>query len=142
MGGYVRRREQLPRTTRLTLQADFQRVFRQGCSVADRNLVVYLLPNDLPWSRLGLRVGKRLGNAVCRNALRRRLREAFRRYRGELPAGFDIICIARAGTTKKSTELQRSLCTLVPRAAKRVRSKPCQAPVDVSTRVRRHEQPG
>lgn len=138
----MRRREQLPRTTRLTLQPDFQRVFRQGCSVADRNLVVYLLPNDLPWSRLGLRVGKRLGNAVCRNALRRRLREAFRRYRDELPAGFDIICIARAGTTKQSTELQRSFCALVPRAARRARSKSCQAPADVPTRTRRSDQPG
>jgi len=138
----VRQREQLPRTTRLTLQADFQRVFQQGCSVADRNLVVYLLPNDLPWLRLGLRVGKRLGNAVCRNALRRRLREAFRRYRGELPAGFDIICIARAGTTRQSTELQRSFCALVLRAARRARSRPCQAPVDVSTHARRSDQPG
>ena len=110
--------ERFPWTTRLTRQADFQRVFLQGRSVADRNLVVYLLPNDLDWSRLGLRVGKRSGNAVCRNALRRRLREAFRRYRRELPVGFDIICIARASATGEFPELGRSLCALVSRAAK------------------------
>jgi len=118
-GGCVRQRERLPRSTRLTRQADFQHVLRQGCSVADRNLVVYLAPNELPWSRLGLRVGKRVGNAVCRNAFRRRLREAFRHNLSDLPAGFDIVCIVRVGARTYSRELHRSLCTLVSRAARR-----------------------
>ena len=116
--------ERFPQIARLTRQADFQRVLGRGTSVADRNLVVYLLPNGLGWSRLGLRVGKRLGNAPRRNALRRRLREAFRRRRSELPAGFDIVCIVRASAASEFAELGRSLDSLLLRATRRSGLKP------------------
>jgi ribonuclease P protein component len=93
-------------------------VFATRCSRADRALVIYVAPNDLVWSRLGLSVGKRVGNAVRRNYIKRRLREAFRTQKSELPKGLDIICVARPEVTDERGNLARSLHVLVLRAAR------------------------
>lgn len=80
---------------RLTRQRDFERVFARRCTAGDARLVVYLDANDLGITRLGIKTGKRLGNAAVRSAHRRYIREAFRLAQHELPAGLDIICIPK-----------------------------------------------
>lgn len=101
----------------LRLRADFARAFASNCRRGDDLLVAYIAPNGLKWSRLGLSVSKRLGNAVRRNYLRRKIREAFRLHRSDLPTGLDIVCIARRGALRANADLARSLCTLVRKAA-------------------------
>ena len=61
----------------------------------DALLIVYVAANGLAWSRLGISVSKRVGKAVQRNYVRRRIREAFRSMKADLPTGLDIVCIAR-----------------------------------------------
>jgi ribonuclease P protein component len=51
--------------------------------------------------RLGVTVSKRVGNSVVRNRVKRCIREWFRHAREELPAGSDIVVIAR----RKAREL-------------------------------------
>ena len=80
---------------RLRLRADFSRVFAEKRSAGDELLIVYVSANHLAWSRLGLSVGKRVGRAVQRNRVRRRLREAFRLNKSKLPQGYDIVCVAK-----------------------------------------------
>ena len=58
-------------------------------------LLVYALPNGLERLRLGLSVGRRCGNAVRRNRLKRLLRETFRLNRGSWPVGYDLLVVAR-----------------------------------------------
>ncbi|MAD19583.1 MAG: ribonuclease P protein component [Planctomycetaceae bacterium] len=58
-------------------------------------LLVYALPNRLERLRLGLSVGRRCGNAVRRNRLKRLLRETFRRNRASWPVGYDLLVVAR-----------------------------------------------
>lgn len=58
-------------------------------------LTVFVHANGLDHPRLGLSVGKRVGSAVRRNAVKRRIREAFRLLQHELPAGFDLVVTAR-----------------------------------------------
>ena len=99
------------------MRADFARVFSGKCRRGNDVLVVYVAPNGLTWSRLGLSVSKRLGNAVRRNYIKRRLREAFRTEKSELPKGLDIICVARPEVTNESRDLARSFRALVLRAA-------------------------
>ena len=99
------------------MRADFARVFSGKCRRGDDVLVVYVAPNGLAFSRLGLSVGKRLGNAVRRNYLRRRIREAFRLHKTDLPIGLDIVCVARPGALRPDVDLAHSLRTLVPVAA-------------------------
>jgi len=98
------------------LRAEFERVFAAKCSRADALLVVYVAANDLAWSRLGIITSKRVGSAVQRNYARRRIREAFRRMKSDLPTGYDIVCIARADAAKRALDVAASLEKLVLKA--------------------------
>jgi len=86
------------RRGRLSRSAEFDRVFRQGRSHANRVLVLYGFPRsdaaaDEP--RLGLSVSRRVGGAVERNLVKRLLREAFEREAERLPSGHDVVIVAR-----------------------------------------------
>jgi ribonuclease P protein component len=84
---------------RLSRSAEFDRVFRQGRSHANRVLVVYGFPradeNPPAPPRLGLSVSRRVGGAVERNHVKRLLREAFEQESARLPEGHDIVIVAR-----------------------------------------------
>jgi len=66
------------RELRLRRRKDFDNVFRRGRAWSNELLVLRSLPNNLPHSRFGFITSKRLGKAVTRNRVRRRLREAVR----------------------------------------------------------------
>ena len=58
-------------------------------------LSVLTRPNELGFNRLGLSVSRKVGHAVRRNRIKRRLREAFRTQQHELPQGYDIVVVVR-----------------------------------------------
>lgn len=60
--------------------------------------MIYAAANGLEWSRVGLTVSRKAGNAVRRNKWKRRLREIFRRNKGALPVGYDLVVIVRSST--------------------------------------------
>lgn len=77
---------------------EFKMVYSKGKSYATRNLVIYYLNReDLENNRYGLSVSKRIGNAVVRNKLKRRLREIIRDFENKynFDKSYDIIFIAR-----------------------------------------------
>ncbi len=81
---------------RLSRSAEFDRVFRQGHSIANRVLVLYAFPRaEEGEPRLGVSVSKRVGGAVERNHVKRLLREAFASESSGLPDGVDIVVVAR-----------------------------------------------
>jgi ribonuclease P protein component len=88
-----------PRSTsrgRLTRSADFERVYRQGRSIANRHLVLYAFSNRTgPDTRLGLSVSRKVGGAVERNLIKRLLREAFAHVEPDLQRGHDLVVVAR-----------------------------------------------
>lgn len=85
----------LPKSCLLRKNKKFQAVYRVGKSYANRQLVLYLLPNNSSERRVGFAAGKRLGNAVTRNRVKRLLREAYRLNQHRLSLGFDIIIVGR-----------------------------------------------
>ena len=74
---------------------EFRRIYRKGRSAVSPCLVVYCQKNRRGQSRLGVTVSTKLGHAVVRNRVRRRLREIYRLNREKMPAGYDIIIVAR-----------------------------------------------
>lgn len=66
-----------------------------GRSYTNELLVLCVLPNHLPYSRFGFSVSSRIGNAVARNRIKRRLREALRLRMDSIEPGWDIVFIAR-----------------------------------------------
>ncbi|MCA1906681.1 MAG: ribonuclease P protein component [Desulfarculus sp.] len=63
--------------------------------VNQRQILFLWRPNGLAFSRLGLTVSRRVGGAVVRNRIKRRLREIFRRAGADLPRGIDLVAVAR-----------------------------------------------
>jgi ribonuclease P protein component len=106
-----------PARFRLRTTAQFQRVYDRRCSAADGLLLIYVAENDLPYSRLGLSVSRKLGGAVVRNRWKRLIREAFRLSRTELPEGIDIVVIPRPTAEPALEPLRASLARLAARAA-------------------------
>jgi ribonuclease P protein component len=83
---------------RLSRSGEFDRVYREGSSHANRFLVVYSFPRseeEADELRLGVSVGRKVGGAVERNRIKRALREAFWSLEDELPAGHDFVLVAR-----------------------------------------------
>ena len=78
---------------RLTTSKQFSQVHREGLSIANRLLVVRVLANGLDHSRFGFLVSKRIGNAVVRNRVKRRLREVVRLT--PVKPGWDAVFIGR-----------------------------------------------
>ncbi len=85
----------MKRAYRLCLNSDFQRVRRDGQVYTSPFIVLVFLQNGLPHSRFGFVVNKRLGNAVQRNKIKRRMKESTRLQISTIKSGFDMVFIAR-----------------------------------------------
>ena len=103
------------RERRLTCPRDFAALRSHGRAWSAKLLVLVARPNSQETSRVGLSVSKRVGNAVVRNLVKRRLREALRCI--DLQEGWDILLIARNGAGDADFRtLERSLRSLCRRA--------------------------
>lgn len=81
---------------RIKKNEEFQRVFKQGKSFANRQFVVYVCnAPDQQEFRIGLSVGKKIGNAVTRNRIKRYIRQSFFEIKEELRQDRDYVIIAR-----------------------------------------------
>lgn len=80
---------------RIKKNDDFQKVYKQGKSVANKQFIIYRLNNqENEHFRLGISVSKKIGNAVTRNRIKRAIRESFTRHKQDIIKD-DFIVIAR-----------------------------------------------
>lgn len=89
---------------------DFARISARGRSRSDRALTVRFVPNGRDHDRFGISTGRRLGGAVQRNRVRRRVKEILRRSPNSTGHGWDILIVARPPAVEASyDELQTTL---------------------------------
>ena len=74
---------------------DFQNVYKNGISFANRYLVMYVLKNGTEHNRLGISVSKKVGNSVVRHRITRLIREVYRLREDTFNSGLDVVVIAR-----------------------------------------------
>ena len=82
---------------RVKREKDFKAIFKEGTSFANRKFVIYRLENKQKHFRVGLSVSKRLGNAVTRNQIKRRIRHILQNAKGKISEDVDFVVIARNG---------------------------------------------
>ena len=97
----------------LKKNSDFQNVYRNGKSYANKYLVMYVLENNSGKNRLGISVSKKVGNSVVRHHVTRLLRESYRLHENIFNSGLDIVVIARNNAAKAGyAEIESALLHL------------------------------
>ena len=100
-------------TTTVKKNYEFRRMYVKGKSGVSSCLVVYYRKNRLGHNRLGVTVSTKLGHAVVRNRVRRRLREIFRLNQSGLAQGYDMILVARTRAVgAEYRELERAFLSV------------------------------
>jgi ribonuclease P protein component len=94
---------------RLSRARDYQSVFSEGVRKGRGPFVLFVRPNGLPHCRLGLSIPRRVGGAVARNLIKRRLREVFRLHQRDEPAGYDLVVAVRPHEALPIDEYRRLL---------------------------------
>lgn len=100
----------MKKSFRVKREKDFKAIFKDGTSFANRKFVVYQLENQQNHFRVGLSVSKKLGNAVTRNQIKRRIRHILQSVKGSLVEHVDFVVIARKGVeTLEYVEMEKNL---------------------------------
>lgn len=80
---------------------DFQAVYQNGKSYANKLLVMYVKKTDMPKSRIGISVSKKVGNSVVRHHITRLIRESFRLHEDMIETGLDIVVVVRTSAKEE-----------------------------------------
>lgn len=91
---------------------DFLTLYKKGKYIVSKVAVIYYKENGLPYNRLGITAGKKVGNAVHRNRAKRIIRHAYRENELNFPIGYDFVIVARGCTGNgkvKSTDVSKFL---------------------------------
>jgi len=100
-------------TKSLTKNHEFKRLYNKGKSAASKCVVIYCIKNNKAENRLGVTVSTKLGCAVQRNRIRRRLKEVYRLNEQSLRKGYNIVLVARLRSRYAGwNELESSVISL------------------------------
>ena len=104
-----------PKRARLLKRAEFRRVYDEGQRRNGSYFAVFFRPNGLEETRLGITVPTRVGKAVLRNRVKRRLREVFRLNRDRFSRGWDIVMNPREAAGRVPfPSLEKEMMRLFP----------------------------
>ncbi len=84
----------LPRACRITKTDDYRQVYRNGRKVPSQSFLLFIRISPTGISRIGISSGKKVGNAVVRNLVKRRMREVLRRCRPRFAFPADVVLVA------------------------------------------------
>ncbi len=94
----------------------FQFVYKNGKSYANKYLIMYMMENGLEKNRIGISVSKKVGNSVVRHRVKRLIRESYRLHEKIFNSGLDMVIIARPSASaagyKEAESALLHLCKL------------------------------
>ncbi len=82
--------------------SEFQKVYKEGISYANKYLVMYVLPNECGYNQLGISVSKKVGNSVVRHRITRLIREAYRLNENRFNSSLNLVVVARVSAKDRS----------------------------------------
>lgn len=110
--------ENLTRKERLRGRERIGQIFEAGTRAASGKVAARGIRNDEAFTRVAAVAGKKIGNAVKRNRMRRRLRAAYRLQKEQIPAGWDVVLVARPGLAEAEWKaVLKDVLTAAARAA-------------------------
>lgn len=93
----------MPEVSHHTSLGDFRTVYNKGRTVSNKDIVLHFLPRkETNQNRVGFSVSKRVSSTVCRNRLKRVLREAYRANAQKLICAYDLILVAKSSLGKRT----------------------------------------
>ena len=100
---------------RLLKRIQFLNVTEDGKKLLTRSFIIFLKPNNLAFSRIGITASRKVGGSVARNRVKRIVREFFRLNKSRIEKGIDIVVIAKReaagkGFVEVSRELEKVPC--------------------------------
>ena len=102
-----------PHSESLKKNRDFQLLYKEGKSCANRYLVLYVKENGLEKNRLGVSVSKKVGNSIVRHRITRLIRESYRLHEDMFNSGLDMVVIARVSAKdREMREIESALLHL------------------------------
>lgn len=99
--------ENFLRKERVRRREDFIRLFRNGSRYHAPQYTMVIVRNDVGYTRFAISVSKKVGSAVVRNYEKRLCREFFRREKGKLITGYDILILVKRSTERFQQSYQR-----------------------------------
>ena len=112
--------QKFPAQLRLKKNWQFRNIYGLGQRAGDDHLLIFAATNDQCFSRIGLSVSRKHGSAPTRNRKKRRLRQAFRTIRHQIPAGLDLVLVPRQRNDSSVSDYQSSLLRLTQKLARRI----------------------
>ncbi len=100
----------MKKENRLKKNTEFRKVYKQGKNYWNRNLILYVRRNHTDNVRIGISITKKVGNAVVRNRLKRRIKEINRTLVPSIKRGYDLVIIPKKNAVELSfIELESAL---------------------------------
>ena len=108
---------ELPKSSIISNKFEFNRVYNKGRSYVNHMMIIHVINSDSVKGKVGFAVGKKIGNAVVRNRIKRLMREAYRISQHEINQNISMILIARKPLADvKSNEVQKAFINLCKKA--------------------------
>ncbi|MFT9497758.1 ribonuclease P protein component [Anaerosolibacter sp.] len=99
---------------RLKKNIEFKKVYDKGNSMANRQLVLFMMKNGEDFNRVGFSVSKKVGNSVVRNRVKRLMKESFRSVGPAAAKGYDLVFIARVNIKEASySDVEKAMVHLL-----------------------------
>ena len=108
---------ELPKSSIIRNKFEFNRVYSKGRSYVNHMMIIHVINSDKVKGKIGFAVGKKIGNAVIRNRIKRLMREAYRISQHEIDQNVSMILIARKPLIDvKSNVVQNAFINLCKKA--------------------------